>query len=146
MSGNQECTTHILDVLSWYHYEWVQKTVKRTLIRITRALSKKWTRNVQNTSQGFHVDATRASIKPCSCIQYSQNHMHRDTNDFYTTIIFFYSAATMQHTTSKHPHVKPKMSVLINVQCLNVHMLYLAWLLKKTEEYCGILLQKCICQ
>jgi len=73
-----------------------------------------------------HGDATCAPIKPCSHIQYSQNHMKRVTNDFYTTTIFFSCAATMQCTTSKHPDAKPQMSVLINViQCLNVHMLYL---------------------
>ena len=74
-----------------------------------------------------HGDATHAHIKPRSHTQYSQNHMQRVTNDFYTTTIFFFCATTMQHTTSKYPDAKPQMSVLINViQCLTLHMLYLA--------------------
>jgi hypothetical protein len=74
-----------------------------------------------------HGDANHAHIKPCSYTQYSQNHMQRVTNGFYTTTIFFSCAATMQRTSSKYPDAKPQMSVLINViQCLTLHMLYLA--------------------
>jgi hypothetical protein len=114
----------------------------------------KWTRNVWNASQGsscwarshrpnFEVITTQHTVM---LLVHQSNHVHvyilkityrRSTNDFYTTTIF-YCEATVQHTTSKHPDTKPQMSVLINViQRLNVHMLYLAWLLHEKKKKTG---------